>query len=94
MLDELENITRILKNNFQIDHIKISNYDSFWAKKYIIWVLMKIIELSKNYNKKSYKSKGSWRIKLFITTLYINTVITKKLLIVLQKNSKKIVDTK
>ena len=51
MLDELENITRILQSNFQIDHIKISNCDSFWAKKYIFWVLMKIIELSKNYTK-------------------------------------------
>ena len=28
MLDEVENITRILKSNFQIDHNKISNYDS------------------------------------------------------------------
>ena len=29
MLDQLEKIIKILQNNFQIDHIKISNYDSF-----------------------------------------------------------------
>ena len=83
MLDELENITRILKNNFQIDHIKISNYDSFWAKKYIIWVLMKIIELSKNYTKNLTNQKEA------DTNVYNNRIHkysqNKKLLIVLQK---------
>ena len=55
---------------------------------------MEIIELSKNYNKKSYKSKGSWHINVYNNRIHKYSQ-NKKLLIVLQKKiSKKFVDTK
>ena len=89
MLDQLEKIIKILQNNFQIDHIKISNYDSFWAKKihYLsfngnYWIIKKLKQKILQIKRKPI------HIKLFITTLYLNTVIAKKLLIVLQKNSR------